>query len=471
MEEARPQNPEENVEVQNVETPAVGTPLVPATPVSSSFAPQLEPEPTQPTESSLSSTLTPTPSVPDTSSAKTSMQSFKLVMPESNLPPEPIAPEPAGSSRATSLVVAMLTGAVLCCVMLGGGILLGRASVGSSGGDGMGGGVFAGVNDNSGTAITNAVKRIGPAVMNVDTTFGAGGDENFLPNPGEEGPRAGKGTGFIIDSKRGLMLTNAHVVAGAQRIQVTTNAGDHIAGRVIGFDRRTDIAVVEVSNKKLPETKLAKFTDAKKLDIGQWTIAIGNPYGQENTVTVGVLSAVGRTLPVPANERGEAFSLTDMMQTDTAINPGNSGGPLCNLRGEVIGINTAIIPFGQGLGFTIPIYKAKAVADQIIAKGKVDHPFIGVMVKPVTDAIKTDYGLPDKSGALVQGVEPNSPAAKSGLQPGDVIRKIDGSTMKSNETVVSEIGKKKVGDVVKIEVLRNNAVKKTITLKVGDRPN
>jgi serine protease Do len=356
-------------------------------------------------------------------------------------------------------------------LLLGGGIRLGRSSVSAGGNDGMSGSLLTGVNENSGSAITNAVKKISPAVMNVDTTFGEGGDENFLPTPGQERPRAGKGTGFIIDSKRGLMLTNAHVVAGAKRIQVTTNDGERITGRVLGFDRRTDVAVVVVSNRKLPQTRLAPFTDAKSLDIGQWTIAIGNPYGQENTVTVGVLSAVGRTLPVPASEGGQAFSLTDMMQTDTAINPGNSGGPLCNLKGEVIGINTAIIPFGQGLGFTIPIYKAKAVADQIISKGKVAHPFIGVIVKPVTDAIKTDYGLPDKDGALVQGVEPNSPAAKSGLQAGDVIRKIDGKIMKSNETVVTEIGKKKVDDEIKIEILRNNAVKKTLTLKVGDRPD
>jgi serine protease Do len=390
------------------------------------------------------------------------------------LPPsEPIAPEPPNASSATNLLMAMLVGALLACALFGGGILVGRSSnpggndvlaaspVGTSG---------SSVSANSGNAIVRAVAAVGPAVMNVDTTFGKT-DGNFLPLPGQMGPREGKGTGFVIDTKKGWMLTNAHVVAGAQKIQVTTRDGDKWTGRVLGFDRQSDIAVVELSNKKLPQAKLATFKDAKELPIGDWAIAIGNPFAQENTVTVGVLSAVGRTLPVPANEDGEAFQLTDMMQTDAAINPGNSGGPLCNLRGEVIGINTAIIPFGQGLGFTIPINKAKEIADQIIKNGKVLHPYIGVVVTPVTDALQSDYGLPDKVGGLVRSVKPGSPAAKSGLQIGDVIRKIDGQVMKDNDDVVRQIGKKKVGDVVKIEILRNNSVKRTLTLKVGDRPN
>ncbi len=334
-------------------------------------------------------------------------------------------------------------------------------------------GASSGVNSQSGNAIVRAVAMVGPAVMNVDTTFGKPEVSDFLPSPGqgESAPREGKGTGFVIDSKNGYMLTNAHVVAGAQKIQVTTRDGDQYTGIVTGFDRRTDIAVVQLSNRKLPQAKLATFKNAKELPIGDWAIAIGNPFAQENTVTVGVLSAVGRTLPVPANRRGEAFSLTDMMQTDAAINPGNSGGPLCNLNGEVIGINTAIIPFGQGLGFTIPINKAKSVADQIIKNGKVLHPYLGAAVVPITDALKTDYGLPDKKGALAYSIEPNSPAAKSGMQPGDVIRSLDGEPVKTNTDFVKNVGNKKVGDVLKIEVLRNNAVKKILTLKVGDRPD
>ena len=437
--------------VQNVAAPTVAAPVASA-PVAATSVP-----------------ASPTSSfAPATPIGAPSMQTTPV-----RAPVEVLAPEPPRVSSATNPLMAMLAGGLLSCLLLGSGILIGRGGQ-SGGGDVMTSSpIGSSVNANSGNAIVRAVKAVGPAVMNVDTTFGRPETTDFLPAPGagQDGPREGKGTGFIIDSKRGLMLTNAHVIAGAQKIQVTNRDGKTYTGRVLGFDRRSDIGVVVLSNKSLPQAKLASFKDARDLPIGDWAIAIGNPFAQENTVTVGVLSAVGRTLPVPPQGREEGFALTDMMQTDAAINPGNSGGPLCNLNGEVIGINTAIIPYGQGLGFTIPINKAKSVADQIIKNGKVLHPFIGVLVVPINDAIQSDYGLPDKQGALVRGIEPNSPAEKSGLQDGDVIRKLDGQTMRNNDEVVKEIGRKKVGDVVKIEVLRNNSIKKTLTLKVGDRPN
>lgn len=355
----------------------------------------------------------------------------------------------------------MLVGGVLACALLGTGIVLGRATKGDS--------VIGGVNAESGNAITEAVKEIGPAVMNVDTTFGTTTAADYLPRPGESGPRRGAGTGFIINSKQGLMLTNAHVVADAKKIQVTTRDGHKTTGRVLGFDRESDIAVVVVEDKNLPQAHLATFTDAKKLAIGQWTIAIGNPYQNANTVTVGVLSAVGRTLPVPPSEEGKAFKLTDMMQTDTAINPGNSGGPLCNIKGEVIGINTAILPFAQGLGFSIPIYKAKAIADEIIKKGKVEHPSMGIEYVPITDALKQELGLSDKKGALIRGIQSDSAAAKAGIQSGDVLRKIDGKDIVTEADLAKILKGKKVGDSVQVEVLRNNSVKKTVTLKLQDR--
>ncbi|MBW3635957.1 MAG: trypsin-like peptidase domain-containing protein [Armatimonadetes bacterium] len=360
--------------------------------------------------------------------------------------PEPIAPEPPRAHAATNPVVAMLVGALLSCAMLGTGIWIGRSSSG-----GVASAAASGVNSQSSSAIVRAVAAVGPAVMNVDTKFGkSDGKSEFLDSPAQQGPRQGKGTGFVIDTKRGLMLTNAHVVAGAEKIQVTNRDGKKFTGRVLGYDRETDIAVVTLSNKTLPQARLATFKDAKELPIGDWAIAIGNPFAQENTVTVGVLSAVGRKLPVPPDARGEAFELTDMMQTDAAINPGNSGGPLVNLNGEVIGINTAIIPFGQGLGFTIPINKAKEIADEIIKNGKRLNPYIGVRVNPITDALKSDYGLPDKNGGLVQSVEPDSPASKSGFQPGDVIRSIDGASMINDEEIEKTLKSKKVGAVLKI---------------------
>ncbi|RYX85861.1 PDZ domain-containing protein [bacterium] len=386
--------------------------------------------------------------------------------------PTPLPAEPVYAYRATNPLLAMLGGALLSAALLGIGIAIGRAGAGGKAMP-VGGGTSISGDENP---VARVAREVGPAVMNVDTTFGKKGKGAFLPRPGQQDnaeERKGKGTGFVFDSAKGYMLTNAHVAAGAKELQVTTSDGRKITGKVLGFDRRSDIAVVQLADKKLPQVKLATFTDPKKLEVGEGTVAIGNPFGQENTVTSGVLSAVGRTLPVPANEGsndGGAFDLTDMLQTDTAINPGNSGGPLINFKGEVIGINTAIIPYGQGLGFSIPINKAKKVADEIIAHGKVFHPYIGVNVLTINDGIKQDYGLPDKNGALVRSLAPNSPASKAGLQPGDVIRSIGGKVVKSKEDVSKNMEGRKVGDTVKVEILRNNTVKKTVTLKVEDRP-
>ena len=391
---------------------------------------------------------------------------------------ETVVAEPARAHTATNPLMAMLVGALLSCAMIGGGIVIGRqnagrASVLPTGGAGS-------INNPEEGPLVSAVKTLGPSVMNVDTTFGAPPkkkkDDTVLPTPGagqnELPPEGGqgKGTGFIIDSKNGYMLTNAHVVAGAKKVQVTTPDNRKINGKVRGYDRESDIAVVIVDDKTLPQAKLAAFKDPKELDIGQWTIAIGNPYGQENTVTVGVLSAVGRTLPVPPNSGRDAFDLTDMMQTDTPINPGNSGGPLCNARGEVIGINTAIIPFGQGLGFTIPISKAMNIAGQIIKNGKVLHPWVGIVVRPIYPDLKADLGLPDTDGGFIGSIEPNSPATKSDLKEGDVVRSVNGVKTKNEKEVVAQIKKAKVGDKLKFEVLRNTKDKKTVEVTVGDEP-
>ena len=394
-------------------------------------------------------------------------------MPQSAPRADVLAPEPARPNAATNPLMAMLIGALLSCALIGGGIAIGRKTAG----------VVASDPNPARDPFVNAIKAVSPTVMNVDTTFGAPPkskkSKEFLETPGSGGGEGetppegaqGKGTGFIFDTKRGLMLTNAHVVAGAKKVQVTTPDGRKISGHVRGYDRASDIAVVIVDDKTLPQAKLAAFTSPKDLDIGQRTFAIGNPFGQENTVTVGVLSAVGRTLPVPPSAGEDAPpEMKDMMQTDTPINPGNSGGPLCNASGEVIGINTAIIPFGQGLGFTIPITRAKAIADQIIKDGKVMHPWIGVDFKGINKQLAADTGLPDTQGGFVYNVRPNSPASQSDIQERDVIRKVNGVTVKDDKAVTDEIKKAKVGDVLKMEVLRNGTEKKTIEIKVGDKP-
>ena len=362
-------------------------------------------------------------------------------------------------------IFALLLGGVLACLL----VLLGYAMGAKNGG---------GLPLQNGTAsVERAVQLVGPAVMNVDTELGKSKNDEFLPTPGAgDMPRQGKGTGVVIDSARGLMLTNAHVIsdpdsgASAKKITVTTREGKKYIGHVVGKDRQSDIAVVKLDAKNLPQAKLAEFKDAKDLAIGQWLVAIGNPFGQANTVTVGVLSAVGREIPVPGGRGGGSFKLTGMLQTDTAINPGNSGGPICNLSGEVVGINTAIIPWGTGLGFCIPINKAKEISDQLIKTGKIPHPYIGVFLKPITSALQTDFGMPDKNGAFIQSVSPGSPAAKAGLKLADVIKKIDGQPMKDDKAVTDFLAKKKVGDVINLEYLRNNSVKKTAKLKIADRP-
>jgi serine protease Do len=363
-------------------------------------------------------------------------------------------------------VVALLLGAVLACVL----VLIGYSMGARNGGGNP-------MNTSGSGSVERAVQLVGPAVMNVDTELGKSRDAQFLPTPGEgDEPRQGKGTGVVIDSARGLMLTNAHVIsdpdsgASAKKITVTTRDGKKYSGKVLGKDRQSDIAVVKLDAKNLPQAKLAEYKDPKELAIGQWLVAIGNPYGQANTVTVGVLSAIGREIPVPSGRGGAPFKLTGLLQTDTAINPGNSGGPICNLNGEVVGINTAIIPWATGIGFCIPINKAKDIADQLIKTGKIAHPYIGVFLKPIDAALQTDFGMPDKTGAFVQSVAPGSPAAKAGLKLADVIKKIDGVTMKDDKAVIDTLNKKKVGDTINVEYLRNNRVKKSVQVKIADRP-
>lgn len=367
--------------------------------------------------------------------------------------------------------MALLTGGVLACVLVGLGIVIG----------GKGPSLGAGRGEQE--RIVNAVALVAPAVMNVDTELSSdSGDAQFLPQPGTDNqPRGGKGTGVIIDKQKGLMLTNAHVVsdpntgAAAKKITVTTRDGQKFTAKLLGRDRRNDVAVVKLDKSPPAEAKLALMKDAKDVQIGQWAIAIGNPFAQANTVTVGVISAVGRTIPVPSNNRatGEGKrELTDMIQTDAAINPGNSGGPLCNINGEVIGINTAILNpmFATGLGFSIPIVKAKTLADQIIAKGRVDYPFLGVYEETITDGLKNDFGLPDKVGVVVKGVQDGSPAAKAGIVDGDVLRSFDGQPIKNANDFQKKLAGKKVGEKVKIE-LSHEGSKKTITLDVIQKPD
>lgn len=321
--------------------------------------------------------------------------------------------------------------------------------------------------------VTSAVNQVGPAVVRLDTErtivrnvdpfmtdpffqrfFG---QEFFDTMPREERQR-GQGSGFIIDSN-GIVLTNAHVVSGADRVQVTLKDGRTFEGKVLGTDRITDLAVVEIDD---PEQQLpvAPLGDSDHVQVGDWAIAVGNPLGLDNTVTLGIISTLNR----PSSEVGIPDKRVDFIQTDAAINPGNSGGPLLNDRGEVIGINTAIRANAMGIGFAIPINKAKAIQGQLAKGEKVAHPYIGVQIVNLTPELAQENNrdpnaplfLPEIEGVLVMKVIPNTPAAEAGLRRGDVIIAIDNQPLKTADELQHIVDRSGLDTSLSIQVRRGN---------------
>jgi len=260
-------------------------------------------------------------------------------------------------------------------------------------------------------------------------------------------PVAGIGSGTIIDAK-GLILTNNHVVGGAEKIHVTLWNNEALKGKIVGSCAVHDIAVVKVNDKNL---QAAELGNSDKLKVGQKVYAIGNPFGLVGgpTVTSGVISAVNRTIE---SERG---LIENLVQTDAAINPGNSGGPLVDLEGKVVAINTAIIPFAQGIGFAIPINSAKACTNGMVADGIVKRPWLGVIGLSITSKITRYYGLPVEHGVLVTKIAEGSPAEDAGMADGDIILELDSMETRRVEALVKEIPKRKCGDKIKIFALRN----------------
>ncbi len=317
--------------------------------------------------------------------------------------------------------------------------------------------------------IAIAAQKVGPAVVKIDAAFGsnrADAEENqsTLPKSPDD-PRQtepiekGTGSGFIL-SADGKIVTNAHVVAGAKRVKVTLKDGRVLEGKTIGIDRVTDVAVVKVNAQNLPTVQVG---ESERLLPGEWAIAIGNPLGLDNTVTVGIISATGRT----SSQVGIPDKRVSFIQTDAAINPGNSGGPLLNARGEVIGINTAIRAHSQGLGFAIPIQTAIRISTQLFAKGKVDHPYLGVEMVPLTAELKEGIAkepslrsqVTADKGALVTLVMPKSPAETSGIQPGDVIIKVADHQIETPHDVQQQVEASEIGADLKLEVSRAGGVK------------
>jgi serine protease Do len=275
---------------------------------------------------------------------------------------------------------------------------------------------------------------------------------------GDSTPVRGQGSGFIV-SADGIILTNAHVVKGATDVTVKLTDRRELKAKVLGADPKTDIAVLKVDAKNLPVVALGSTSDLK---VGEWVLAIGSPFGFENTVTAGVVSAKGRSLPDD--------SAVPFIQTDVAVNPGNSGGPLFNARGEVVGINSQIYSRSggyQGVSFAIPIDLATKIKDKIVANGKVEHAKLGLVVQEVNQTLADSFKLASPEGALVADVEKGGPADKAGLMTGDVIRKIDGKTIVSSGDLPAAISLASPGDKVQLEVWRKGSAEE-ITAKLGN---
>jgi serine protease Do len=314
----------------------------------------------------------------------------------------------------------------------------------------------------------DVAERINPAVVNIDAasnrpspressrSFRSG---DPLENPRDlETPRQGSGSGFIVD-REGYLLTNNHVVEGAERITVTLADGRVFRGEVVGADPAIDVALVRIP--AAPNLLEAPLGNSDDLRAGEWVCAIGNPLGYEHSVTVGVVSFLGRKL--------FDQSLDDYIQTDAAINLGNSGGPLINSRGEVVGINSAISPRASNIGFAVPINQAVAILPQLKTNGRVSRGFIGVTLTDVTPGLQRALGLSVSEGAMVQDVSPRSPAERAGLRPYDVIVLVEGQPVRTNEELIRDISARQPGTVARLEVLREGR-RHTVNVKLAERP-
>lgn len=282
----------------------------------------------------------------------------------------------------------------------------------------------------------------------------------YIPQPIPKGEGQSLGSGFII-SADGYIMTNAHVVAAADEITVTLNDKREFKAKVIGSDKRTDVALI-----KIEATGLAKvaFGDTTKVRVGDWVLAIGSPFGFDNSVTAGIVSAKGRSLPQE--------NYVPFIQTDVAINPGNSGGPLYNLNGEVIGINSQIYSRTggfMGLSFAIPIDVAMDVSNQLRTGGKVTRGWLGVVIQEVTKELADSFGLPKAQGALVANVEKGGPAEKAGLEPSDIILKFDNKDVKTSTDLPRLVGAVKPGSKASLQIWRKGATKE-ITVAIGEIP-
>ncbi len=327
----------------------------------------------------------------------------------------------------------------------------------------------------------SVIKAVTPAVVNIATTRvvkqGAGGPSPFMDDPffrqffGDQfsqrfqAPRERRenslGSGVIVDAS-GYIITNNHVIAKADEIKVLLSDKREFIGKVVGTDPKTDIAVIKISAKDLPTLP---WGDSDALEVGEYVLAVGNPFALNQTVTMGIVSAVGR-----ANVGIADYE--DFIQTDAAINPGNSGGAMVNVRGELVGINTAIFSRSggyMGIGFAVPSNMTRAVMDSLIKGGKVVRGWLGVSIQDVTPELAKQFGLKDTRGALVSEVIPDSPAASAGIKTGDVITSFNGKTVESPSILRNTVAQVPIGKTIKVELLRDkNSV--TVQAKIAEQP-
>jgi len=303
--------------------------------------------------------------------------------------------------------------------------------------------------------ITEAVERLTESVVSIDSVRVTRDFRYGLV------PVEGKGSGLIVDLK-GHVITNNHVIDGATRVQVHLKDGRTFLGEVVGSDASTDIAVIKVDADNLPAASLG---DSEKLKVGQIALAIGNTLGLQGgpTVSMGVVSALGRPLP------GTDFIFEGLIQTDTAINPGNSGGPLADIGGNMIGMNTAMIPFAQGVGFAIPVNTIKWVVQQILEKGRVVRPWLGISGANMNQAIARRYDLPADSGVLVVEVDSRGPAYEAGMRVGDVIIQVGSHVVKQMKDVLMALSKLAIKEEVEVDFIRLNAKRKAL-LRLKESP-
>lgn len=325
--------------------------------------------------------------------------------------------------------------------------------------------------------VAAAVNNVGPAVVRLDTERTVAtnnipapffedpffrrffGDDMF-PRAPRERRQQGQGSGFIVDSS-GIILTNAHVVSGADKVTVTLRDGRTFDGEVRGIDEPSDLAVVKIEGGE--DLPVAALGQSEKVQVGDWAIAVGNPLGLNNTVTLGIVSTLNRS----SAQVGIPDKRLDFIQTDAAINPGNSGGPLLNDKGEVIGINTAVRAGAEGIGFAIPIDKAKEIKDKLVRGEKIPHPYIGIRMITLTPELAKQFNddpnsllvVPEINGVLVVQVVPDSPAAVDGLRRGDVIAEIDGKKISSADQLQDVVQKSKIGQPLRLKILRGEQTK------------